>query len=95
MVQEETVSKKAQKNLEIASFNIPHTILVGEISLACVLGSNFLAKMVAKVDFKVKKMCLYQGDKTGIAPKQEETCNQEEKKKKLKSKKLSFKVFND
>ena len=35
--------------------------------------------MAAEVDFKVKKLCLYQGDKTSTALVWEETCNQKSK----------------
>ena len=77
MVQEEIVSKQAQTNMEIAGLNIPHTFLVNEISPNCILGSDFLAKITAKVDFKANKLCLHQGYKTRTAPVREETCNQE------------------
>ena len=78
MGQEKMVSKQDQSNVEIARFNIPHTFLVGEISPNCILGSDFLAKIAAEVDFKANKLCLHQGDKIRIALVREKTCNQEE-----------------
>ena len=65
-------------NVEIAKLSTPHTFLVGYISLDCVVGSNFLAKTAAQFGFKAKELPLYQGNKSGTAPVQEEICNQEE-----------------
>ena len=62
MGQEQIVSKQAQENIEIASFNIPYTFLVGESSPDCVLSRDFLAKKATKVDLKVKELHLNQGD---------------------------------
>ena len=80
MGQKEMVSKKAQKNMEIARFNIPYTFLLGEISPNCILRSDFLEKTAAEVDFKGKKLHLCQGDKTKTAPLQEKPYNQEEER---------------
>ena len=62
---EEMISKQAQTKAEIASFTIPHTFFIVGISPDCILGREFLTKMVAKVDFKAKQLHLHQGDKTG------------------------------
>ena len=59
---------------------MPHTILVGGVSLDCTLGSDFLVKTTASIDFKSKEPHLHQGDKTGTALVQEDSCNQEERK---------------
>ena len=56
MVQEETVSKQAKKNVEIARLNILHTFLVGKIPPNCILGSNFPVKTAEKVDLKDNKL---------------------------------------
>ena len=57
--QEETVNQEAQKKLKKACFNIPHTFLMDEIAPNCILGSDFLAKMAAEVDFQAKELCLH------------------------------------
>ena len=72
------VSKQVQTSVEIASFNIPRTFLVGEVSLNCILRSDFLAKTAAEVDFKAKKLRSRQGDKTKTAPVQEEIYDKED-----------------
>ena len=92
--QEETVTKQAHPNMEIARFNIPHNLLVGKIAPNCILGSNFVAKIDAEVDSKTNMPCLHQRDKISLAPVREETCNKK-KKKKLKSRKLSLKLLDD
>ena len=78
MGQEEKVSKQAQKNVEITGFSIPHTFLMGEISLNCILGSDFFANTAEEVDFKAQKICLHQRDKIGIGLVREETCDKVE-----------------
>ena len=62
------VSQKFFKKVEIASYTIPHTFLMGEFSQNCLLGSDFLIKMAAEVDFEAKKLLLCQRDKTGTTP---------------------------
>ena len=66
--------------VEIAEFTIPYTYLLGGISLDCILGSNFIAKIATKVGFKVKKLHLHQGYKTSTVLVQEEACSQEKNK---------------
>ena len=56
MGQEEIVSKQEEKNVEIASLNIPYRFLVSKIAPNCILRSNFLGKISAEVDFKAKKL---------------------------------------
>ena len=52
MGQEKIVSKQAQANIKIASFNIPHTFLVGESSPDCVFKQRFSCKKGYKGRFK-------------------------------------------
>ena len=61
MGQEEMVSKQAETNMKISGINIPHTFLVGKIAPNCILGSGFLAKTSAEVDFKANELRLHQG----------------------------------
>ena len=68
MGKEETVSKQAQTNVEIAGFNTPHTFLMGKFAPNCILGSIFLEKTATEVDFKANELHLHQGDKNETEP---------------------------